>query len=177
MSNAATIAEPVDQRDIRSKFRSGPINLPVGHAVVLFRAGMLVALLAYGRAGWLVSWMLPRSLIERAPLAWLVVSTGLMAAATQTIPNFFPDYTNPREILFEVLLWLSIGLFARVYLVYTDHPDTFEGLKHSIASRPLERWISAMLNHPIDAIFTRIWVGNSLAILPLTILLIAAPHQ
>jgi len=36
--------------------------------------------------------------------------------------------------------------------------------KQSIASRPLERWISGMLHHPIDAIFTRIWVANSIAI-------------
>jgi hypothetical protein len=126
-------------------------------------------------AGALVSAVVPRWLIERCPLAWLAASSVLMVAMTQTIPNFFPDYTNPREILFEILLWLSIGLFARVYLVYTDHPDTFEGLKRSIASRPLERWLSTILNHPIDAIFTRIWVGNSLAILPLTILLIAPP--
>ena len=126
-------------------------------------------------AGALVSAVIPRWLIERCPLAWLAVTSGLMACMTQTIPNFFPDYTNPKEILFEVLLWLSIGLFARVYLVYTDYPDTFDGLKQSIASRPLERWLSTRLNHPIDAIFTRTWVGNTLAILPLTILLFAPP--
>ena len=123
-------------------------------------------------AGALLSKVIPRSLIERAPLAWLGASSLLMAAATQTIPGFFPNYTNPIEIACEIGLWLSIGLFARCYLVYTDYPATFEGLKQSIAGRPLDRWISGLLHHPIDAIFTRIWVANSIAIIPMTILLV-----
>lgn len=122
-------------------------------------------------AGALVGLVLPRTLIERAPLAWLSLSSVIMAAATQTIPGFFPDYGVPREIALEITLWLSIGLFARCYLIYTDHPATFEGLKQSIASRPLERWISGVLHHPIDAIFTRIWVANSITMIPLTVLL------
>ena len=123
-------------------------------------------------AGALLSKVIPRSLIERAPLAWLGASSLLMGAATQTIPGFFPNYANPIEIACEIGLWLSIGLFARCYLVYTDYPATFEGLKQSIAGRALDRWISGLLHHPIDAIFTRIWVANSIAIIPMTILLV-----
>jgi fatty acid desaturase len=122
-------------------------------------------------AGALVGVVLPRRLIERAPLVWLSGSSLLMAAATQTVSTFFPDYTNPKEIAAEVGLWLAIGLFARCYLVYTDFPATFEGLKQSIASRSLDRRISSVLHHPIDAIFTRVWVANSIAIIPLTLLL------
>lgn len=122
--------------------------------------------------GAMLSKVFPRSLIERGPLAWLSASTLLMSAATQTIPGFFPNYTHGIEFACELGLWLSIGLFARCYLVYTDYPDTFEGLKQSIAERPPERWISQHLHHPIDAIFTRIWVANSIAIIPLTLLLV-----
>src|SRR5690606_24735690 len=80
-------------------------------------------------AGWLVGKVLPRSLLERAPLAWLAVSAALMALSTQTVPGFFPDYTNTVEIGAEIAMWLAVGLFARAYLIYTDYPDSFEGLK------------------------------------------------
>jgi hypothetical protein len=123
-------------------------------------------------AGALIGLVLPRRVIELAPLAWLGGSSLVMAAATQTLTSFFPDYTNPMDIAAEVGLWLSIGFFARCYLVYADYPATFEGLKQSIAERPLERRIASLLHHPIDAIFTRIWVANSFAIVPLTILLV-----
>lgn len=123
-------------------------------------------------AGWLVGKVLPRSAIERAPLSWLIVSSAILAVATQTVPGFFPDYTNGREILAEIFLWLALALFARSYLVFTDYPGTFEGLKTSIDGRPLERMIARHLHNPIDAIFTRIWVANSVALVPLTALLI-----
>jgi len=122
--------------------------------------------------GWLFSRIIPRSLIERAPLAWLTVSSLLMAAATQTLSGFWPDYTNPSDIGLEVLLWISVGLFGRAYLIYTDFPSTFEGLKAAIEERPLDRWISKHLHHPIDAIFTRVWVANSVAVIPLTVLVL-----
>lgn len=122
--------------------------------------------------GGLLAKVFPRSLIERAPLAWLVFSTAIVGIATQTIPGFFPDYSNPAEIGCEVALWIALGLFARSYLVYTDYPDTFEGLKASIESRWLDRLISRHLHNPIDAIFTRIWVANSVALIPFTALLI-----
>ena len=95
-----------------------------------------------------------------------------MAGATQTVPGFFPDYTHTREVACELGLWLSVGLFARCYLIYTEYPETFEGLKQSIDGRGLDRWLSGLLRHPIDAIFTRIWVANSIAIIPLTVLLV-----
>lgn len=123
-------------------------------------------------AGALLAKVLPRSLIERAPLPWLAGSSLLVAASTQMVPGFFPDYSQPGEIAAEVGMWLALGLFARCYLVYTDYPATFEGLHASIESRPLEGFIAQHLNHPIDAIFTRIWVGNSLALIPLTALVI-----
>ena len=123
-------------------------------------------------AAWIVGKVLPRSLLERAPLAWLVASAAFLAAATQTLPGFFPDYANPAEIGWEIALWLALALFARAFLVYTDYPDTFEGLKASIESRWLDRTIARHLHNPIDAIFTRIWVANSLALIPLTVLLI-----
>lgn len=122
--------------------------------------------------GALLAWLMPRSLIERAPMAWLAGSSLLVAASTQTVPGFFPDYSNWQEIGGEVAMWVVLGLFARCYLIFTDYPDTFEGLKASIETRPLERLIARHLNNPIDAIFTRIWVGNSLALIPLTVLLI-----
>lgn len=123
-------------------------------------------------AGWLVGKVLPRRLMERAPLAWLVGSSALLALSTQTVPGFFPDYARPLEIVAEIGLWLALALFSRAYLVYTDYPDTFEGLKASIESRPLDRLISRHLHNPIDAIFTRIWVANSIALIPLSALLI-----
>lgn len=123
-------------------------------------------------AGALTSRIVPRRLIECAPLAWLCASSLLMAAATQTVPGFFPDYTNPREIALEVLLWMSIGLFARAYLVYTDYPADFAGLRRAIADRRPDSWFASVLYHPIDAIFTRIWMANSIAIVPLSLLLI-----
>lgn len=123
-------------------------------------------------AGWIVGKILPKTMIERAPLTWLVISTVVLSFATQTVPGFFPDYSNGSEILAEVFLWLALALFARSFLVYTEYPETFEGLKASIESRPLDRLIARHLHNPIDAIFTRIWVANSIALIPLTALLI-----
>jgi hypothetical protein len=172
VSNVATIADPVDQPDIRSRFRGGPLTFLSGMLSFYFILACWSLYWLTAGAGWLISWVLPRSLIERAPLAWMLISTGLMSAATQTIPGFFPNYTHAIEIACELGLWLSIGLFARCYLIYTEYPATFEGLKQSIASRPLDRWISGLLHHPIDAIYTRIWVGNSVCMIPLTLLLV-----
>lgn len=122
--------------------------------------------------GWLVSLVLPRSIIARAPLTFLMLSSLAMAAATQTVPSFFPDYSSLHEIGMELLLWVAIGAFARCYLIYTEFPDTFDGLKEAIQQRPLDRWISQHLHHPIDAIFTRVWVANSVAVIPLTVLVL-----
>ena len=119
----------------------------------------------------LASLILPRSLIERAPIAWMMGASVLVAVSTQTVPGFFPDYSNWREIGFEALLWLALGLFARIYLVATSYPDTFSELRDPIGSRPLERLFARYLNHPIDAIFTRVWLANSIAIIPLSVLL------
>lgn len=120
----------------------------------------------------LVAMVLPRSLIERAPLAWMTASSVLVASLTQTVPGFFPDYSSLHEIGWEGAVWLSLGLFARVYLVATSYPDTFCDLKASIASRPLERLLAGHLHHSIDAIFTRVWLANSIAIIPLSIMLV-----
>lgn len=122
--------------------------------------------------GAVLAFVLPRSLIERAPLAFLTVSSLLMAAATQSIGGFWPDYTSLSDIGREALLWVAIGLFARSYLIYTEFPDSFEGLKEAIQKRPLDRWIASHLHHPIDGIFTRVWVANSVAIIPLTVLVL-----
>jgi hypothetical protein len=116
--------------------------------------------------------LLPRGLIERAPMIWMVGSSSLVAALTQTVPGFFPNYSNWSEIGCEVLVWLTLGLFARVYLIATSYPDTFPELRASIASRPLERLLAGHLHHPIDAVFTRVWLANSIAIIPLSMLLV-----
>lgn len=122
--------------------------------------------------GAVLSFILPRSLIERAPLTILTLSSLAMAAATQTLSGFWPDYTSLADIGREALLWVAIGTFGRAYLVYTDFPSTFEGLERAIDERPLDRWIGKHLHHRIDAIFTRVWVANSVAIIPLTLLVL-----
>ena len=61
---------------------------------------------------------------------------------------------------------------ARAYLLYTECADTFDGLNTSIADRPLERWLASVLHHPVDAVFTRVWVANSVLMAPMTLLLI-----
>lgn len=136
----------------------------------ILAAGVLYWIVA--ATGKLTSWIIPRSVIARHPLAWLVVSTAATAALTQTVPGFFPDYSHPRQALLEVSVWVALGLVARSYLIYTECADTFEGIKASIAARPLERWLATMLNHPVDAVFTRVWVANSVMLAPLTTLLI-----
>jgi hypothetical protein len=174
LSNAAAIslAAPAREADTRASFLSASFTALAGMLSTYFVIAAWSLYWLTAGAGALLSKVIPRSLIERAPLAWLGASSLLMATATQTIPGFFPNYTNPKEIACEIGLWLSIGLYARCYLVYTDYPATFEGLKQSIAGRALDRWISGLLHHPIDAIFTRIWVANSIAIIPMTILLV-----
>lgn len=136
-------------------------------------------ILAAGSLYWLVagagavgSKVFPRSLIGRHPFAWLLGATALNVFLTQSVPGFFPDYSNPREIFLEIGFWLSLGLVARAYLLYTECADTFEGLNDSIAARPLERWLASVLHHPVDAVFTRVWVANSVLMAPMTLLLI-----
>jgi hypothetical protein len=116
--------------------------------------------------------VLPRSLIERAPMTWLLGSSLVVTVLTQAIPGFFPNYSDWKGIGLEVVVWLVLGLFARIYLVATSYPDTFPELRASIASRPLERLLARHLHHPIDAIFTRVWLANSIAIIPLSVLLV-----
>lgn len=115
---------------------------------------------------------IPRSVLERHPLFWLSSASIGLACLTQTIDTFFPNYLNPREVLCEVAVWFGIGFLARAYLAYTQIPDTFDGVRAAIASRKIDRWFESVLPNSIDAIFTRIWVGNSIVILPLIVLLI-----
>lgn len=179
MSQAATITPPGIGAEMDAAGPAASRSFVQGAVTALAAtiSGYFFASCAYlywlaAAGGWLLSFVLPRSLIERAPLAFLTGSSALMAAATQTVPNFFPDYWSPREVAMEALLWVAIGLFGRCYLIYTEMPATFQGLKDSIQSRRLDRWISSHLHHPIDAIFTRIWVANSVAVIPLTVLVL-----
>lgn len=116
--------------------------------------------------------VVPRVLIQRAAPLWLVGSMGAMAYATQQIPGFFPDYTHGHQIAAEVGMWLALGFAARSYLAYTALPDTFDGLKATIAERWPDRWFAAVLLRPLDAIFTRIAIANTLVLAPLTVLLV-----
>jgi hypothetical protein len=142
MANTAELALPLTmsgegERD--SSLFEGPLTAfaSVLSGYFILAAGSLYWLVT--AAGALGAQVFPRSLIKRWPLAWLISSTGLTAALTQAIPGFFPDYSNPHEVLCEIGLWLSLGLMARTYLLYTEYADTFDGLNASIASRPLER--------------------------------------
>ena len=119
-----------------------------------------------------LTFVLPRRLIERIALPLLIVSSIGVAALTQTIDTFFPDYANPREIMLELALWCGVGIFARSYLIYTAQPGTFEAIKASIATRWPDRWFAANLHNPLDAAFTRIWIGNAIAMIPITVLVI-----
>src|SRR4029077_14736355 len=67
--------------------------------------------------------------------------------------------------------WFRPRFFARVYLVYTQIPDSFEGLRESIASRPIDRWFASVLPNPIDAIFVRIWLASTIGIIPVSVVL------
>jgi hypothetical protein len=120
----------------------------------------------------ITSLVIPRRLLERASLLWLTASSVGVAFLTQTIDTFFPNYLSPRDILLEVALWFGLGFFVRTYLVYTQLPDTFEGLRESIASRKIDSWFASVLPNSIDAIFVRIWVGNSIAMLPVSVVLL-----
>lgn len=172
MSDAAVIAEPASRPAARPGFLRGFYTFLTSMSSFYFVIACCSLYWLVGAGAWLFSKVLPRPLVERAPFTWLLMSTGAMSVATQTIPNFFPNYAHTSEIFAELGMWLSIGIFARCYLIYIEYPATFEGLKQSIASRAFDRWISARLHHPIDAIYTRLWVGNSVAMLPLTLLLV-----
>lgn len=117
-------------------------------------------------------WLVPDRILRKLALPLLIVSAIGAAALTQTIDSFFPDYSSPREILLELALWAAVGIFARCYLAYTALPPTFDELKADIASRWPERWFAANLNNPLDAAFTRLFIGNAVAMIPVTILLI-----
>lgn len=175
MSNAAGFAARFAAATASTRpLRSASI-VATGFASLLSGYFVLMACSLYWltRAGAsLFAVMLPRTLIERAPLAWTLASSLLVAALTQTVPGFFPDYGSWSEIGLEALVWLALGLFARIYLVTTSYPDTFSELRASIASRPLERLLADHLHHPIDAVFTRVWLANSIAIIPLSVLLV-----
>ncbi|MFZ0709117.1 MAG: hypothetical protein WAM53_03670, partial [Terrimicrobiaceae bacterium] len=175
MANTAELALPLTMSGEGERGWSlfkGPLTAfaSVLSGYFILAAGSLYWLVT--AAGALSAQVFPRSLIKRWPLAWLIASTGLTAALTQAIPGFFPDYSNPHEVLCEIGLWLSLGLMARTFLLYTEYADTFDGLNASIASRPLERSLARVLHHPIDAVFARVWVANSVLMIPLTTLLI-----
>jgi hypothetical protein len=174
-SDTAALALPLQMRGEAERASS------ILNGLLTAFAGMLSGyfILATGTLYWLVAaagaigaWIFPRSLIKYHPLAWLIASTALAAALSQTVPGFFPDYTNPREVLVQISLLLSLGLLARAYLLYTEYADTFDGLNASLASHRLERWLASVLHHPVDAVFARVWVANSVLMVPMTMLLI-----
>lgn len=127
--------------------------------------------LTYAAAA-LGSLLIPRAAIARATPLWLVGSIGLVAWASQSITGFFPDYGNRAEIGAEIGMWLALGLAVRSYLTLTALPDTFDGLRASIAERVADRWFAAVLLRPLDAIFTRIAIANTMVLAPLTLLLV-----
>jgi len=118
------------------------------------------------------SLVLPRKVLERGTLAWLIAASIAIALLTQTIDTFFPNYTQPKDLLRELAVWFSLGFFARVYLLYTQLPDTFDGLRASIAGRKLDSWFAGVLPNSIDAIFVRIWIANTIGIVPVGIVLL-----
>jgi len=174
----STTAEPAlpaqksSETEIPTSLSTGLLSVFSGmlSGYFIIATGVLYRLVA--AAGTVGALIFPRSLIKRHPLAWLIASTGLAAALTQTVPGFFPDFTNPREILLGIGLLLSLGLLARAYLLYTEYAETFDGLNASMSSHRLERWLAGVLHHPVDAIFARVWVANSVLMIPMTVLLI-----
>jgi len=119
----------------------------------------------------ITSLLLPRSVLVRGTIFWLTGASVAIALLTQTTEGFFPNYTHPTDVLDELGVWFSLGFFARVYLIYTQIPDTFEGLRESIASRPIDRWFASVLPNPIDAIFVRIWLASTIGIIPVSVVL------
>jgi Fatty acid desaturase len=158
----------VDKPSVPTILLSAIAGILSGYFVV----GASIVYWVVAAGGAVSAWIVPRALIQRLPLVWLVASTALTVALTQTIPGFFPDLTSARDIGLQLALVASLGLLARSYLVYTEYADTFDALKASMSGHPLERWLAGVLNHPIDAIFGRVCVANTLLMLPLTVLVI-----
>ncbi len=184
MTHSASFASPIadapDQQAVAPATRpglasrAGTVTATV-LAVVLSSYFFLAAFSLY----WLTmagaalgALLVPRALLALAPQTWLAGSTLLLGAVTQGIAGFFPDYGQGREIAVEVAMWLALGLTARAYLVATALAPTFEGLKASLRTRAADRWFASVLLRPLDAIFARIGIANSLILAPLTLLLI-----
>ena len=92
MSDAAAIAEPASARPVaRPGFLRGCYTFITGMCSFYFVIACCSLYWLVGAGAWLFSKILPRSIVERAPFAFLLASTVLMSAATQTIPNFFPN--------------------------------------------------------------------------------------
>lgn len=176
MTDLVDFSDRIGQRIEPAKTRTGVVNViatAVGAAVSIYF--VIVAFCIYWLAilpAAVVSWIIPRRLLERFALPLLVLSSIAAAMLTQTIDGFFPDYSSPREILLELALWCGVGVFARCYLVYTAQPATFDEVKASIENRWPDRWFAANLHNPLDAAFTRIFIGNAIAMVPVTILLL-----
>lgn len=172
MSDVLDYSDRIGRRDEAATF-AHTATTALGATVTIYF--VLVAFCIY----WLaflpaaaVALLLPRRLLERLALPLLIASSIAVGFMTQTIDTFFPDYSNPHEILLELALWCAVGVFARCYLLYTTQPATFDAIKSSIAERWPDRWFAANLHNPLDAAFTRIWVGNAIATIPVTLLLI-----
>ena len=101
-----------------------------------FIVGASIVYWVVAAGGAVGAWIVPRALIQRLPLAWLIASTALTVYITQTIPGFFPDLTSPRDIVLQLALVVSLGLVARAYLLYTECADTFDGLNTSMQTAP-----------------------------------------
>lgn len=170
--------DAVDYRDL-SERRTAPSTVGRGIATAVGAAVSIYFVIVAFCIYWLaflpaaaVTLVVPRRIIERIALPLLIATSIGVAALTQTIDAFFPDYSNPTEILLEIALWCGVGVFARSYLIYTAQPETFEGIKASVTSRWPDRWFAANLHNPLDAAFARIWIANTIAMIPLTVLLI-----
>jgi hypothetical protein len=172
----ADVAADYSSQVSRASGRVHPLRF-LFSALTLFLSGWFVGMCWFfywfmAVPAYISSFIVPRKLLERGTLVWLVASSILVALSTQTLTTFFPNYTQPADLLREAAVWFSLGFFARVYLVYTQIPDTWEGLRASIASRRIDSWFASVLPNSIDAIFVRVWLGNTVAIVPVSIVLL-----
>lgn len=176
MTDLVDYSDRVGQRTAPATARTGlgkAVTTAAGAAVSIYF--VIVAFCIYWLAlpaAAVVSWLVPRRLLERFALPLLALSAIAAAMLTQTIDGFFPDYSNSRDILAELALWCGVGVFARCYLAYTKQPATFEEVEASNQERWPDRWFAANLHNPLDAAFTRIFIGNAIAMVPVTVLLL-----
>ncbi len=113
------------------------------------------------------------ALVTRFPTTFAALGLAGALAAAPFGDRLFsfarPDLTAALGL---AAFWLASGVYLLASGPLTMPPMQLDGLRASVAARFPERWFARVLTHPLDAIFVRVTINNTLLIVPVVVAIV-----